>query len=145
MANLNLCFFFFWPHHVICGILVFQPRMEPVPPALEAWSLLTTGMDHQGNHSGQLFFQIIKASKKWQVPKVLPHEHLESSSLAVWTLPRRLRELSIWGLLRRSRPALAGCSDCPWGETGQGGGHCARLSVLPPWTSAGRTPAHVRS
>ena len=26
-----------------CGIIVPQPGMEPVPPTLEAWSLLTTG------------------------------------------------------------------------------------------------------
>ena len=41
------------------------------------------------------FFLIIKAFKKWQVPKVLPHEHLEFSSLVVWTLSRRLC-FSIW-------------------------------------------------
>ena len=31
--------FWFWPHPVICGILVPRPRMEPVPPALGMWSL----------------------------------------------------------------------------------------------------------
>ena len=28
----------FWPHCVACGILVPWPGIEPVPPALEAWS-----------------------------------------------------------------------------------------------------------
>ena len=32
-------FFFFWLHHVACGILVPQPGIEPVPPAAEARSL----------------------------------------------------------------------------------------------------------
>ena len=32
-------FFFFWPCHVACGILVSQPGIEIVPPALEAQSL----------------------------------------------------------------------------------------------------------
>ena len=32
-------FFFFWPCHAACGILVPQPGIEHVPPALEAWSL----------------------------------------------------------------------------------------------------------
>ena len=31
--------FVFWSHHVAYEILVLQPRMEPTPPALEAWSL----------------------------------------------------------------------------------------------------------
>ena len=31
--------FCFWPRHVACGILVPQPRIEPVPPALGACSL----------------------------------------------------------------------------------------------------------
>ena len=31
--------FIFWQHSVACGILVLQPGMEPVPPAVEAWSL----------------------------------------------------------------------------------------------------------
>ena len=30
---------FFFGHHVACGILVLQPGIEPMPPALEAWSL----------------------------------------------------------------------------------------------------------
>ena len=29
---------FFWPCHVVCGILVPRPGIEPGPPALEAWS-----------------------------------------------------------------------------------------------------------
>ena len=29
---------FFWPLCAACGILVPRPRIEPVPPALEAWS-----------------------------------------------------------------------------------------------------------
>ena len=29
----------FWPHSTACGILVPQPGIEPVPPALEAQSL----------------------------------------------------------------------------------------------------------
>ena len=32
-------FFFFWPCHAACGILVPQPGIEPTPPALEAQSL----------------------------------------------------------------------------------------------------------
>ena len=28
--------FFFWLHHVACGILVSRPGTEPVPPAVEA-------------------------------------------------------------------------------------------------------------
>ena len=32
-------FFFFWPYHMACGLLVPQPGIEPVPPAVEAWSL----------------------------------------------------------------------------------------------------------
>ena len=32
-------FFFFWPCHVTFGILVPQPGIEPVPPAVEAQSL----------------------------------------------------------------------------------------------------------
>ena len=32
-------FFFFWPHHTACGTLVPRPGIEPVPPAVEAWSL----------------------------------------------------------------------------------------------------------
>ena len=31
-------FFFFWPCHTACGILVPQPGIKPVPPALEAQS-----------------------------------------------------------------------------------------------------------
>ena len=31
--------FFFWPHCAACGILVPQPEVEPVAPALEARSL----------------------------------------------------------------------------------------------------------
>ena len=35
-------YFFFWPRHhkdVACGILVLQPGIELMSPALEAWSL----------------------------------------------------------------------------------------------------------
>ena len=32
-------FFFFGPRYVACGILVLQPEIEPVPPAVEVWSL----------------------------------------------------------------------------------------------------------
>ena len=31
--------FLFWPHHAARGILVPQPGIEPVPPAVEAWRL----------------------------------------------------------------------------------------------------------
>ena len=31
--------FFFWPHCVVCGILVLWPAIEPVPPAVETRSL----------------------------------------------------------------------------------------------------------
>ena len=30
---------FFWPRCVACGILVPQPGKEPVPPAVEVWSI----------------------------------------------------------------------------------------------------------
>ena len=37
-------FFFFWPRHVACGILVPRPGIEPMPPAVKAPSpVLTTG------------------------------------------------------------------------------------------------------
>ena len=32
-------FFFFWPYHTACGILVPQPEIEPVPLVVEAMSL----------------------------------------------------------------------------------------------------------
>ena len=32
-------FFMFWLCHAACGILVPQPGNEPIPPALEAWSV----------------------------------------------------------------------------------------------------------
>jgi len=32
-------FFSFWLHGMACGILVPQPEIEPVPSALEVWSL----------------------------------------------------------------------------------------------------------
>ena len=38
-VSTTLFFFFFWPHHGACGILVPRPRVEPEPPAVEAWSL----------------------------------------------------------------------------------------------------------
>ena len=28
----------FWPHCAACGILVLRPGIEPMPPAVEAWS-----------------------------------------------------------------------------------------------------------
>ena len=31
-------FFFFWPHHGACGVLVPQPGVEPAPSAVRAWS-----------------------------------------------------------------------------------------------------------
>ena len=31
--------FYFWPHHMACRILVPQPGIEPLPPAVEVWSL----------------------------------------------------------------------------------------------------------
>ena len=31
-------FFFFWPHHVACGMLVTQPGIEPGPLAVKVWS-----------------------------------------------------------------------------------------------------------
>ena len=32
-------FIYFWPRCLACGILVPQPGIQPVPPAVEAWSL----------------------------------------------------------------------------------------------------------
>ena len=29
-------FFIFWPYHTVCGILVSQPGIEPMAPAVEA-------------------------------------------------------------------------------------------------------------
>ena len=37
-------FFFFWPRHVACGILVPPPRIEPVPPAVEAQSFFSLNL-----------------------------------------------------------------------------------------------------
>ena len=37
-SNTYSKFFFFWPHHAACGILIPRPGMEPVPPAVGAWS-----------------------------------------------------------------------------------------------------------
>ena len=34
-----LLFVCLWPHHAACRILVPWPGIEPVPPAVEAWSL----------------------------------------------------------------------------------------------------------
>ena len=39
-------FFFFWPHHVACGILVPQPRIKSVLPAVEVQS--ANHLDLQG-------------------------------------------------------------------------------------------------
>ena len=41
-----LKFFIHWPCHTAHGISVPQPEIEPVPPAVEAWS---QPLDHQGN------------------------------------------------------------------------------------------------
>ena len=38
-APFHLCFFYSWPPHTACGILVSQPGTEPMPPAVEAQSL----------------------------------------------------------------------------------------------------------
>ena len=32
----SMSFFFFWPHHTACGILVPQPGIEPRPLAVKA-------------------------------------------------------------------------------------------------------------
>ena len=34
-----VCVCVFWPHQAACGILVPQPGIKPMPPALAAWSL----------------------------------------------------------------------------------------------------------
>ena len=36
--TLIVFFFFFWPHHAACGILAPRSGIEPVTPAVEAWS-----------------------------------------------------------------------------------------------------------
>ena len=36
-----ILFLSLWLHCTTCGILIPQPRIELVPPALEVWSLLT--------------------------------------------------------------------------------------------------------
>ena len=42
-SSLLICGFFlfyrFWPRCAACGILVPRTGIEPVPPAVEAWSL----------------------------------------------------------------------------------------------------------
>ena len=38
-----LLFSFFWLHHPACGILVPQPRIEFIPPALSLYGVLTAG------------------------------------------------------------------------------------------------------
>ena len=38
-ALFHLCFFFSWPPHAACGILVSHPGVEPMPPAVAAQSL----------------------------------------------------------------------------------------------------------
>ena len=49
--SLTLCFpfnifiIYFWPCHVACGILVPEPGMEPVLPAVEAESYHWTSRD----------------------------------------------------------------------------------------------------
>ena len=37
--EVHAIFFFFWPHHVECRILVPQPRIEPMPTKLRAQCL----------------------------------------------------------------------------------------------------------
>ena len=32
------CYYFFWPHHAACGILVPRPGVEPRPSAVKAQS-----------------------------------------------------------------------------------------------------------
>ena len=41
--SLYIYIYIFWPRCVSCGMLVPQPGIEPVLPAVEAWSL-TTGL-----------------------------------------------------------------------------------------------------
>ena len=38
-TTLPMLFFFFWPSHMACGILVPRPGIEPTPPAVEERSL----------------------------------------------------------------------------------------------------------
>ena len=45
-CEILISFFFFWPHHVACGILVPQPRIKPVLPAVEVQS--ANHLDLQG-------------------------------------------------------------------------------------------------
>ena len=57
-SHASYFFFFFWPRRAACGILVPRPGIEPMPPALRAWSL---------NHwtasevPSQLFFFLINS------------------------------------------------------------------------------------
>ena len=39
LPSYHLVYFMFWPHMQHVGILVSPSGMEPMPPALEAWSL----------------------------------------------------------------------------------------------------------
>ena len=36
--ELKTFFFLFWPHCMVCGTLVTQPRIEPGPSAMKVWS-----------------------------------------------------------------------------------------------------------
>ena len=38
MSSMSFPFLSFLPHHAACGILVPQPWIKPMPPAVEAWS-----------------------------------------------------------------------------------------------------------
>ena len=38
-APASVCFFFFWPHHVACKILVSWPGIEPTPSEVKVESL----------------------------------------------------------------------------------------------------------
>ena len=38
VAAASMLFLFFWPHCIVCGILVPGPGIEPMPLAVTAWS-----------------------------------------------------------------------------------------------------------
>ena len=51
---LFLSFLIFWLHWAACGVLIPQFGFEPVPPAVEAWSL-----NHWASGEVQLFLHLI--------------------------------------------------------------------------------------
>ena len=67
--------FFFWPHHVACGILVLWPGIEPTSPALQG-KFLITGPPGKSSKIFKKYFLVtnstplhsyFKRSREWKV------------------------------------------------------------------------------